>query len=151
MFDAEYYRAIWGTVHRHDYCPGLAGWLVNQYGKGRMLDIGTGCGYLVFCLRLLGCEAWGIEISEHALDRTCCEHYVIPGDIRAIPFPDDFFDVVHTQGVWGYFPETDVACAWSECKRVGRVQHHNIDYDDDIPEHQYLIIRPQEWWNERLT
>jgi hypothetical protein len=52
--------------------------------------------------------------------------------------------------VWGYFPEEDIEKAWTECKRVGRIQHHNIDYNDGIQEHQYLIIKSKEWWDERL-
>lgn len=149
-FGADYYAGIWGTVHRHDYAPSLAHVLVREYGKVRILDIGTGCGHLVACLRDLGCEAWGIEISDHALANSCSSH-VLRGDIRKIPFPDGFFDVVHSQGVWGYFPESDIPGAWAECRRVGRKQHHNIDYDDDEPSHQLLLAKPKSWWDEKLA
>ena len=57
-FDKAYYEGIWGTVHRHDYCESSANQLVQKHGKVRILDIGTGCGYLVKCLRNLGVDAW---------------------------------------------------------------------------------------------
>lgn len=148
MFDRNYYEAIWGTVHRHAYCEGLATRLINQYGRGRILDIGTGCGYLVKCLRDLGADAWGLEISDYAIENS--HGFVLKGDVRDIPFKDKYFDVVHSQGLWGYFPEEDVAKAWSECLRVGRLQEHNYDSDDSDPTHQYLLIKSRQWWEERL-
>lgn len=150
VFNEGYYEAIWGTVHRHDYCDSLADQLIARYGKGRYLDIGTGCGYLVKVLRDKGCDAWGLEISDYALANCCAQGYVLKGSVTDIPFKDNSFDVVHSQGLWGYFPEDEILKAWSECLRVGARQHHNIDYNDDDPTHQYLFWKPKEWWDERL-
>ncbi len=147
-FNKKYFDDIWGTVHRHDYCESLAESLITKYGKVRFLDIGTGCGELVRVLREKGCDAWGMEISQYALENS--HGYVREGDIRNIPFASDSFDVVHSQGVWGYFPEEDIQKAWAECKRVGKIQHHNIDYLDEIIEHQYLLKKSQEWWKNQF-
>lgn len=149
-FGQDFYDGIWGSVHRHDYCPDLARGLVAKHGRCRILDIGTGCGYLVTCLRELGCEAWGLEVSDYALANCCAPGLVRRGDIRNIPFAAGQFDVVHSQGVWGYFPEEDIRAAWAECQRVGRVQDHNIDYDDADPDHRYLVIRSREWWKNQF-
>lgn len=146
-FDERYYREIWGTVHRHDYCADLAQQLILRYGLVRFLDVGSGCGYLVKCLQALGAEAQGIEISDYALANRCTPS-LVRGDIRNIPFAADSFDVVHSQGVWGYFPEADIPKAVTECRRVGRIQHHNIDADDELPEHQYLLIKPRAFWDQ---
>lgn len=148
MFDKKYYDDIWGTIHRHDYCESLAERLIKQYGKVRFLDIGTGCGYLVKCLRDKGCDAWGLEISDYAIENS--HGFVRQGDVRDIPFKDNRFDVVHSQGLWGYFPEEDISKAWNECLRVGKLQHHNYDSDDTDPTHQYLLIKSRKWWEERL-
>ena len=153
-FDKKYYDDIWGeigSVHRHDYCDSLANQLILKYGKVRFLDIGTGCGYLVKVLREKGCDAWGLEISDYALENSCAKDFIRKGDIRNIPFGSNSFDVVHSSGVWGYFPENDIQKAWAECKRVGKKQEHNIDYEEGIlEEHQYLVKKPKEWWDNQF-
>lgn len=152
MYDEKYFNDIWGTVHRHDYCHDLAERLISQYGKCRILDIGTGCGYLVKVLREKGCDAWGTEISAYALENTCAPGFVVYGDVRNLPFKDNSFDLVHSQGLWTYVPENEVDGAVKECYRVGKAQHHNIDHDktDWAPEYLYLTWKPLEWWNEKL-
>lgn len=151
IFDKQYYYDIWGTVHRHDYTESLANMLIAKYGKVRYIDLGTACGHLIKTLREKGCDAWGLDISDYAIENSCARDHVKQGSITNIPFDSNSFEVVHSQGVWGYFPEEDIQKAWTECKRVGKIQHHNIDYNDDIPEHQYLVIKSKEWWNSRLV
>lgn len=152
IFDKNYYQAIWGDqgVHRHDYTADLAERLIKKYGAGRILDIGTGCGHLVKTLREKGADAWGIDISQHAIENSCAPGFVLKASITDIPFKNKFFDLVHSQGVWGYFPEADIPRAWAECNRVGKRQEHNIDCLDSIPEHQYLLVKSREWWDQRL-
>jgi len=150
-FDKKYYDDIWGNlggVHRHDYCESLANRLISTYGKCRILDLGCGCGELVRVLREKGCVAFGIDVSEYAVANS--HGNVLLGDVRDLPFKDNSFDVVHSQGLWGYFPKEDIARAWSECLRVGKFQEHNIDTNPAPEEHKYLFIESREWWNEQL-
>jgi methylase of polypeptide subunit release factors len=84
-FNKKYYEDIWGTVHRHDYCESLASMLISKYGKCSILDIGTGCGFLVNLLREKGCDAWGVDFSEYAV-HNACSRKVLLGDIRNLPF-----------------------------------------------------------------
>lgn len=151
-FTEQDFLNIWGTVHRHDYTNDLAKRLITKYGKVSILDIGTGCGHLIKLLRELGCDAWGLELSEHAV-YNACSWAVVRGDIRAIPFPSKRFDVVHSSGLWEYVPEFEVAQAVTECYRVGCIQDHNIDTDDTDwrDEYRYITWKPQEWWNKQLT
>ncbi len=115
MFNEQYYAGIWGGVHRHDFAESLADQLIAKHGVGRYLDIGTGCGYLVELLRDKGCDAWGLELSEYAVANS--HGHVRQGDIRDIPFASGF-DVVHSQGVWEYIPEPDIAKAWMTPPRI---------------------------------
>lgn len=154
-FDQAYYEGIWPEcgVHRHDYCAALAEDLIRRYGKCRILDIGTGCGYLVKCLRELGAWAFGLEVSEYALTNRCTP-LVRRGDVLAMPFLDKSFDVVHSQGLWEYIPEEDVQLAWGECKRVGRIQHHNYDAAENLqgrPQDQPVTVMPREWWESQFV
>lgn len=147
-FDRAYYEGIWGTIHRHDYCEDRANWLISKYGCCRILDVGAGCGFLVKTLRDKGCDAYGLEISDYAISNSCCPSHVRHGDAKNMPFASGFFRVVHSNGLFGY--DEDVQAIWRECKRVGKLQEHNIDYDDDIPEHQLVVIKPKSWWDNQL-
>lgn len=149
-FNKKYYEDIWQTVHRHDYCDTLADSLIAKHGKGRYLDIGTGCGFLVKTLRDKGCEAYGVEISEYAVDNS--HGNVLLGDVRNLPFKDNSFDVVYSQGLWEYIPESDISMAWAECVRVGKHQEHNIDTDQDQAEwtEDFATHKSREWWEQRL-
>lgn len=147
-FDKKYFQDIWGSVHRHDYTKDLATYLIQQYGVGKYLDCGTGCGHLVKTLRERGCEAWGFDVSEYALNNSCANGYVIKAHASKLPFPDKYFDVVCSNGLFGY--DDNVEEIWKELNRVGKKQHHNVDYNDDIPEHQLTVIKPKEWWDEKL-
>lgn len=153
LFDEKYYKDIWGSVHRHDYCPTLASELVGRFGRKTYLDIGTGCGYLIVCLQKLGATAWGVEISDYALANSCAPQYVLKASVVKLPFKDNSFDVVHSQGLWEYLTEKDIPQAWSECKRMGKNQVHNIDTTEDKAEwsKEFVTHKPIEWWNEVMS
>jgi len=153
MFNKAYFDKIWPDqgLHRHDYCESLASTLVSKYGKVRILDIGTGCGYLVNRLRELGCSAWGIDISDYATENNCAPGYILKAGVSDIPFKDNFFDLVFSQGLWCHIPEEDIAGAWLECLRVGNQQLHHIDYEEapeDIP--YFRTRKPESWWDQKL-
>lgn len=150
-FDQKYYYDIWGTIHRHDYCETRANELIAKYGTCRILDIGTGCGHLVKVLREKGCDAWGIDISQYALQNSCCPGYVLHGSVTHIPFQDNYFDVVHSNGLWEYIPRTEVRQGAYEIHRVGRHQEHNIDYRTGItPSMKAITYENHDWWMSML-
>ena len=89
----------------------------------RLLEIGHGVGsdLLTFCEA--GAEVYGIDITEehHRLAKRNFELHGRPcvlklGDAAAIPFTDEFFDVVYSHGVLHHTPDT-VRCI-SEAYRV---------------------------------
>ncbi len=150
VFDKKYYDDIWGTVHRHDYCETIANQLIAKYNPKSVLDIGTGCGYLVKVLRDKGVKAYGLEISKYAVENS--HGNVVQGSVVDIPFKDNSFDVVCSQGLWEYVKEEDIAQAWLECNRVGIVQLHNIDTTQDQAEwsKDFATHKPWSWWQEQL-
>lgn len=145
-YPKEFYDFIYGSVHHHSYADNRADYLVQRFGKVKFLDIGCACGILVKALRDRGAEAWGIDPSEYAISQSCATEYTQVGDMRSIPFADNFFDVVHSQAVHGYYPETDIEKAVSECKRVGQQQIHSIDTNTPIPAYGYKFMRSIEYW-----
>jgi hypothetical protein len=151
VFNKDYFDSIWGTLHRHDYCDSLANQLIQKYGKCRILDIGTGCGYLVKTLREKGCDAWGLDISQYAVDNSCAPHYIRLGSVTDIPFASGF-NVVHSQGLWEYVAEDDIQKAWSECKRVGKNQWHNYDTLQDQAQwsKDFITHKSDAWWKNQF-
>lgn len=150
-FDIEYYRGIWAGVHRHDYCEDLANLLVRKYGQCRLLDVGTGCGYLVKKLREKGCDAMGVDLSKFAVANS--HGNVLEASVLDLPFQDKRFDVVYSQGLWENILESDVDQAWSECLRVGWKQEHNYDAEEQVhlPEFKEVTIKPRIWWEAKLV
>lgn len=149
MFNEQYYKDIWGTVHRHDYCESLANTLISKYGRVRYLDIGTGCGYLVKLLNDKGAFACGLEISDYAVNNS--HGNVVKGSVTNIPFKDNSFDVVLSQGLWEYVLEGEIDKAYSECLRVGKYQVHNIDaIGSGIAEEGFVTKQTHEWWDRKL-
>lgn len=154
MFDKKYYDDIWGSiggVHRHDYTESLSNRLISQYGKVRILDGGTGCGHLVKLLREKGCDAWGFDVSEYAIENSCAKGYVVKAHASHLPFSDGFFDVVHSNGLFGY--DMEVGPIIKELKRVGKIQDHNIDTAEcDLPpEFKIINVKPRAWWDEQFS
>ncbi len=151
MFDSQYYDSIWGGVHRHDYCPYWADRIVTEHGKCRILDVGTGCGYLVKLLRDRGCDAWGVDSSDYAIANCCAPGYVVKGSVTYIPFKDDSFDIVFSNGLWSYVAEEDVPKGRDEIWRVGAKQIHNIDHDRTDYMEAFVTWKSQAWWDEALA
>lgn len=151
IFDKKYYDDIWEEgVHRHDYCEYASNVIISKYGKCRVLDVGTGCGELVRLLREKGCDAWGTEISDYALKNSCCPGYVVYGNLCDLPFKDDRFDVVFSQGVWEYLNEPEASIAAKEVHRVGKYQMHHIDHDKCDYREEFVSWKSLEWWNEKI-
>jgi methyltransferase family protein len=79
-FDAYYFRHCCGQPYeRNDtwlnFFGGIADVIVRMIAPRTVLDAGCAMGFLVEGLRQRGVEAWGLDVSEYAIDR------VIP-DIR---------------------------------------------------------------------
>ena len=68
---------------------------VNLFGK-RILDVGTGNGYLLEALRELGCNSYGTEISSHSA-RISEEKFpgkIFKGELKDADYEAGFFDVI---------------------------------------------------------
>lgn len=87
-----------------------------------LLDVGCGTGTLVKCLRWLGIDAYGVDISKHAI--TLANRDVKPflkqGDITNIPYKDNMFDMVVTYDVLERIDRAHMKKALEETVRVSR-------------------------------
>ena len=155
IFGKEYYESVWGGIHRHgtnhEHEPYWAERLVSENGKCRILDCGTGCGYLVKLLRDKGCDAWGVDSSDYAIANCCSPGYVLKASVTDLPFANDRFDVVFSCGLWEYLTLDEIAKGRDEIWRVGAKQIHNIDHDDTDFRKDFVTWKPLAWWNEQLA
>jgi SAM-dependent methyltransferase len=149
-FGKAYYDRVFPGIglHRHDYAADRAEWLIQKYGTVRFLDVGCGCGILVKELNQRGATATGLERSAYAVRNSCAPDHVVRGNVRWMPFADGAFDVVVSNGVLGYFPLSAVGQVIAECRRVGRFQEHNIDFEE-YPEHGYRFVKDESWWRRQ--
>ena len=97
-FGWEVWDAQYSFSNFFPYLECLAHNIVNDFKPLRVLDLGCAKGFLVYALRKLGVEAFGLDISPYAL--SCCPQqirpYVSVADLSRDPFPfeKDYFDFV---------------------------------------------------------
>ena len=86
------------------------------------LDIGCGTGGLVKALRRFGIDAYGVEISDQALDlaEKTIRPFLKKGDITNIPHENDEFDIVITFDVLEHVERSKIKKSISESIRVSR-------------------------------
>lgn len=90
--------------------------------KGKILEGGCGMGQVVYCMHVHGYESIGIDFAKETIERVkeaIPELDVMVGDVRDLPFPDDYFS--------GY---------WS----LGVIEHFYEGYQDILKETQRILI-----------
>ncbi len=114
----------------------IAELLGSRIRNARVLEIGAGSGRDIIELSVLGAEAHANDkstvaqqsIVKHATARKA--QVVVNGnDLRQLDYPDDFFEVVYSQGVLEHFQTTDDVIA--EQLRVTRTGGYVIV---DVPQ-----------------
>jgi SAM-dependent methyltransferase len=79
----------------------------------RVLEIGSGTGELIMYIAdVFKAECFGVDFSDLSIERSSAvaRTFTIPvnfqkGDICALPFPDEYFDIVYGDQVIGHIPE----------------------------------------------
>jgi SAM-dependent methyltransferase len=89
-----------------------------------ILDVGCAKGFMLHDFHELipGLEVKGIDVSEYAIEHALdsMKPYVSVGDARALPFPDDSFDVAISVTTIHNFNREDCIVALQEIERVSR-------------------------------
>lgn len=87
-----------------------------------LLDVGCGTGELVQILRRLGIDAKGLDISQEALDlaRNDVKPFLKQGNITAIPFADNSFDLVVSFDVLEHIERSKLKKVVKETVRVAK-------------------------------
>ncbi|MDW7775643.1 MAG: methyltransferase domain-containing protein [Methanosarcinales archaeon] len=101
--------------------------IIRMFDKdgGKVLDIGCGPGVITLHLLMKECEVWGVDISEEMINEASrfvegtkfnnMAHFSV-GDIKALDFPNNYFDAVICSGVLEYLDNEELAI--TEINRV---------------------------------
>ncbi len=134
FYDREYYLGKKGGV-RYGYVESTRGRIVynlaNLYraliiklfiNPKTCLDVGCGTGYLVKWMRFLGINAYGVEVSQAALNlaKDSVRPYLEKGDILKLPYTDKEFDLVLTFDVLEHIEKSKIERAIEETVRVSK-------------------------------
>lgn len=120
----EYFEALMDA--RHEHAPWIAEQLDYEHCRGlRVLDVGCGQGIDIARYAMAGAVVTGIDLTPrhvelatdhvHAIGLDC---EVFRADAEALPFLDDTFDRISSNGVLHHTP--DMSAALREIKRVLR-------------------------------
>lgn len=134
FYDREYYQGKKGE-YGPAYTTTLTGnavqnianwyravWIKLAINPKDCLDVGCGTGKLVDNLRRIGIQAYGIEISQYALESSKKElkPYLKFGDITNIPYEDGRFDLVVSFDVLEHLERSKLEKAVRESIRVSK-------------------------------
>jgi ubiquinone/menaquinone biosynthesis C-methylase UbiE len=120
----EYFERL--LAARHDYAPWMADALDYTGAAGLdVLDVGCGQGIDLAGYALAGAHPTGvdltgrhIELANTHLQALGLEGHAVEGDAEHLPFPDQSFDRVSSNGVLHHTP--DMPAALREIRRVLR-------------------------------
>lgn len=151
-------RSAWGR-RLENYIEALlrAIFIILFFRPRKVLDVGCGQGELVFWLRVLGVESWGIDVSEYAIESASASirPHLQAATLTALPFADRSFDLVISFDVLEHIGEADLDRALFECQRITkRLVLHKIFLGSallavDDPSH--VSVHPADWWGERFA
>lgn len=130
-------------------------YIMSKNPQGKVLDIGCAMGYIVKRLREKGVDAWGVDISQYAIDHAPDEvkHYLKLASADKLPFGDKEFDLVFSSSVFEHMPPELVMKAISEAVRVAKrgiiavTPGDDPHFDEDAT---HKIKQPLWWWREQF-
>ncbi|OGK22035.1 hypothetical protein A3C23_03045 [Candidatus Roizmanbacteria bacterium RIFCSPHIGHO2_02_FULL_37_13b] len=134
FFDREYferqkgeYRLAYTESTLGSFFQTIANWYRALWIKffldpKDVLDVGCGTGKLVGTLRRLGIKAYGIDISNYALEKVKPElqPFIKNGDIIKIPFKSESFELVVSFDVLEHLERSNLQRAIKESARVSK-------------------------------
>jgi SAM-dependent methyltransferase len=154
-FDAYYYANCCGRPYARDehwqaFFGRIADHIVSEIGPRTVMDAGCAMGLLVEALRARGVEAWGIDISQYAIERV---HESVREFCRQGSIGESFtrrFDLVVCIEVLEHMPrdEADQAVA-NFVAHTGDVLFSSSPHDYREPTH--VNVRPPEDWAEQFA
>jgi GT2 family glycosyltransferase/glycosyltransferase involved in cell wall biosynthesis/SAM-dependent methyltransferase len=151
QYNAAYYAHNCGEPYEHNEAwmgvfNLIADHIVYEFHPRSVLDVGCAMGFLVESLRQRGVEAWGIDVSEYAIQNVLPDFrpYCKVGLITE-PFPLPRYDLITCIEVIEHLPPHEAVCAIENiCKHTDDILLSSTPFDFREPTH--INVQPPEYW-----
>jgi 2-polyprenyl-3-methyl-5-hydroxy-6-metoxy-1,4-benzoquinol methylase len=128
--------------------------IINSIEFDNVLDFGCAKGFMVYAMRLLGKDAYGVDISDYAVNNC---HKKVGKYLSVINSVDEIkggWDLIIAKDVLEHIPKEQVLSVLKEfrsrCKQLfvavplGDGDRYRIrEYEMDIT---HVVREPEEWW-----
>ena len=128
--------------------------IINAIKFDTVLDYGCAKGFMVYAMRLLGKDAYGVDISEYAIENC---HPKVKDYLSVIRTPEEIkggWDLIIAKDVLEHIPKENLpstlAALRSRCKNIfiavplGDGKRYRIrEYEMDVT---HVVREPEEWW-----
>lgn len=151
LYDENYYKYHLGLeygrkeIHWHKFFGNIADRIIKEFNPKTVLDVGCAKGFLVEALRDRGVEAFGIDISEHAISqvREDIKPYC---KVASILEPlNRKYDLIITIEVLEHLTEDEGKRAIENlCNHTQHIIFSSTP--DDIEEFTHINVRPIDYW-----
>ena len=150
LFDAAYFAHSCGRPYQRDkewleFFASIADRIVSDIAPKSVLDAGCAMGFLVEALRERGVEAYGIDISEYAIDRVHenVKEYCWVGSVTD-PLPRSY-DLIVCIEVLEHLPPRDAEQAVEIlCEQTDDILFSSTPFD--FKEITHFNLQPPEYW-----
>lgn len=151
-FDAHYYAHNCGRPYQRDeewlrFFGGIADRIVSDIQPATVLDAGCAWGFLVEALRKRDVKAFGVDISEYAIQNVLedIRPYCWVGSV-ADPFPQNY-DLIVSIEVLEHMPQKEAEKAVANfCQHTDHVLFSSTPFD--YKEATHFNVHPPEYWAE---
>lgn len=152
LYDAHYFAHGCGRPYQRDdewlaFFGNIADRIVTDVQPATVLDAGCAMGFLVEALRERGVEAWGVDISEYAIEKVHSNvaEYCWRGSVTE-PLPQDY-DLIVCLEVLEHMPAEQAEQAVANfCRYSNDVLFSSTPFD--YKEVTHFNVHPPEYWGE---
>ena len=152
LFDRYYYESSCGPVYERsphwlNFFGNIADHIVRKIGPATVLDAGCAMGFLVESLRDRGVQAYGIDISDYAIEnvRADMKPYCRVGSILE-PFPQKYDLIVSIEVLEHLHKDDGEKAIENLCRASDQLLFSSTPID--YREATHFNVQPIEYWTE---